>query len=521
MAGSFAQLVFARVVSPMWFLSPSMNRFFPALLALFLGHSVINRAIGDDELRLPRSAPEAQGIASNELLAFIETAEKEIDALHSFMLVRHGRIVAEGWWDPYGPEVPQTLYSLSKSFTSTAVGIAIAEGHMTVDDTVLSYFPEHAPDEPGPQLKAMRVRDLLRMATGHHTEPALRSETNWIKAFLGQEVAHKPGTFFLYNTPATFMLSAMVQKTTGETVLDYLRPRLFEPLGIENPTWGTSPEGITLGGYGLSIRTEDIARFGQLYLQQGQWNARQLVPATWIAEATARQVSNGSNPNSDWDQGYGYQFWRCRHQAYRADGAFGQYCIVLPDQDAVVVITSGVRDMQVVMNLVWDRLLPAMRPAPLPEDPTASLSLQRKLDRLSLRPVQGAPTSPRAAQVVGRLYEFPPNQARVESLWIESAEPGEVVIRLQREGVEQRIVSAYGAWRNGRMQTDGATPEQAAAVSGAWADETTYVSRICLFETPHHLILKMKFDDDRLILDSEYNVTFGPTRQPQLIGKAR
>jgi CubicO group peptidase (beta-lactamase class C family) len=498
----------------------AMNRFFPLLLALSLGLSAVNRADAWDKTQLPRSTPEAQGMASSELLAFVETAEQEIDALHSFMLMRHGRVVAEGYWEPYSPEVQQTLYSLSKSFTSTAVGIAIAEGYLTVDDTVLSYFPEHAPMEPGPHLKAMRVRDLLRMATGHHHEPALRGESNWIKAFLAQEVTHKPGTYFLYNTPATFMLSAIVQRTTGETVLDYLRPRLFEPLGINNPTWGASPEGITLGGYGLSIRTEDIARFGQLYLQQGQWRGRQLVPSAWIAEATARQTSNGSNPHSDWDQGYGYQFWRCRHNAYRGDGAFGQYCIVLPDQDAVVVITSGVRDMQAVMNLVWDRLLPAMRSAPLREDPLASLALQRKLSQLSLRPVQGASTSPRGSQWVGRLYAFPPNEAGLESLRIESAEPGEVVIRLRREGVDQRIVSAYGAWQHGRMPAGSATPEQAVAVSGAWADEYTYVSRICLYETPHHLIMKLKFEEDRLIFDSEYNVSFGPTRQPQLIGRA-
>ena len=158
------------------------------------------------------------------------------------------------------------------------------------------------------------------------------------------------------------MLSAIVQKATGMTVLDYLRPRLFEPLGIEHPTWETSPQGISAGGFGLSIRTEDIARFGQLYLQKGNWQGKQLVPAAWVEAATARQTSNGSNPKSDWDQGYGYQFWRCRHGAYRGDGAFGQYCIVLPEQDAVIAITSGVKDMQAVLNLVWDKLLPAMKP---------------------------------------------------------------------------------------------------------------------------------------------------------------
>ena len=158
------------------------------------------------------------------------------------------------------------------------------------------------------------------------------------------------------------MLSAIVQKATGQTVLDYLQPRLFEPLGIEHPTLGDQPAGrSTLGGYGLSVRTEDIAQFGQLYLQKGKWNGKQLVPARrGSRRRPRRQTSNGSNPKSDWDQGYGYQFWRCRHGAYRGDGAFGQYCIVLPEQDAVIAITSGVKNMQAVLNLVWDKLLPAL-----------------------------------------------------------------------------------------------------------------------------------------------------------------
>jgi CubicO group peptidase (beta-lactamase class C family) len=258
---------------------------------------------------LPRSSPEAQGVSSSGVLAFVEAADKDIDSLHSVMLVRHGKVVAEGWWSPYDAGTPHALFSLSKSFTSTAVGLAVADGKLSVDDEVLKFFPDDAPAEPGKNLKAMRVSDLLRMSTGHQTEPSLRREQHWAKKFLAQPVPFKPGTHFLYNTSATYMLSAIVQKATGRTVLEYLRPRLFEPLGIEHPTWGTSPEGVSLGGYGLSVRTEDIARFGQLYLQKGTWEGKQLVPASWVEAATARQTSNGSNPKSDWDQGYGYQFW--------------------------------------------------------------------------------------------------------------------------------------------------------------------------------------------------------------------
>ena len=317
---------------------------------------------------LPRSSPEAQGVSSSAVLAFVEAADQNIDSMNSFMLVRHGHVVAEGWWAPYEAESPHSLYSLSKSFTSTAVGLAIAEGKLSLDDEVLKFFPDDAPAEPSNNLKAMRVSDLLRMSTGQQTEPRRTPDQPWTKTFLAQPVPFKPGTHFLYNTSATYMLSAIVQKATGQTVLDYLKPRLFEPLGIEHPTWETSPQGISAGGYGLSIRTEDIAKFGQLYLQKGKWHGKQLVPAAWVEAATARQTSNGSNPKSDWDQGYGYQFWRCRHGAYRGDGAFGQFCIVLPEQDAVIAITSGVKDMQAVLNLVWDKLLPALKPSTLDTD---------------------------------------------------------------------------------------------------------------------------------------------------------
>ena len=200
-------------------------------------------------------------------------------------------------------EVRHSLYSLSKSFTSTAVGLAIAEGKLSVDDQVLKFFPEDAPAQPGNNLQSMRVSDLLRMSTGQQVEPGRTTKEAWTKTFLAQPVQFKPGTHFLYNTSATYMQSAIVQKVTGQTVLDYLQLRLFEPLGIEEPTWEQSPQGISTGGYGLSIRTEDIAKFGQLYLQKGKWADKQLVPAAWVEAATARQTSNGSDPNSDWGKG--------------------------------------------------------------------------------------------------------------------------------------------------------------------------------------------------------------------------
>ncbi len=350
------------------------RKLLPVILALLLACNMWSGGLHAAE-PLPRSSPEAEGVSSEDIRAFIEAADKQVDTMHSFMLVRHGKVVAECWWAPEGADVPHVMHSLSKSFTSTAVGLAVAEGKLSVDDLVLKFFPEDAPKDPPANLKAMRVRDLLTMSTGHDKNAAFSDKEAWVTSFLTQPVPFKPGTHFLYNTPATHMLSAIVTKVTGQTVLEYLKPRLFAPLGIENPKWESSPQGNTYGGWGLHIRTEDIAKFGQLYLQKGMWNGKQLIPAAWIEQATSKQVSNGSDPEKDWDQGYGFQFWRCRHNAYRGDGAHGQFCIVLPELDAVVAITSNTRDMQAELNVVWDKLLPAFHAQALP----ANVEEEKKL----------------------------------------------------------------------------------------------------------------------------------------------
>lgn len=472
---------------------------------------------------LPRSTPEAQGISSAAILDFVQSADRQVDAMNSFMLVRHGQVVAEGWWSPYAAQIPHSMYSLSKSFTSTGVGLAIAEGKLSLDDPVLKFFPDEAPAAPSANLKAMHVRDLLSMSTGQHAEDmtnfSFDSKEPLVKLFLSIPVAHKPGTHFWYNTPATFMCSASVQKVTGQTLFDYLKPRLFEPLGIENPTWEMRQQ-YTYGGSGLHIRTEDIARFGQLYLQKGNWNGKQLVPASWVEMATARQTSNGSNPDSDWDQGYGYYFWRCRHGCFRGDGAFGQFCIVMPQQDAVVAMTSGTRDLQGVLNLVWQKLLPAMQAEPLPADEATDQKLSQTLAGLTMHPQTGSATPAAAvAEWSGRKFVFPTNNQKIESAALEFDSSGKAVTLITRcKGVEQRTACGSGRWITGRMAyADFA--EQPVAASGAWTADDTYTVKLCFYETPFCLTVSLKFSGGQLLYDCEYNVNFGPTKQPQLVGK--
>lgn len=299
--------------------------------------------------------------------------------VHSVMLLKHGKVIYENWYNGAEASQPHVLYSVSKTFTSSAVGLAISEGKLKLSDRVVDFFPESCPDEISDNLAAMTVRDLLTMTCGQSSE-ALRilgediTGIDWIKAFLAHPVEHVPGTYFLYNSVGTYMLSAIVQKVTGEKVVDYLYPRLFQPLGIEAPHWDESPQGIDCGGWGLYLTTEDLAKFGQLLLQGGQWNGKQVLPAEWVREMSSCQVASApsgtpverleeaglNKSNSDWVQGYGYQMWMTRHNAFRADGAFGQYVIVLPDEDAVIVITSYSYMYQEYLDLVWKYLYPAV-----------------------------------------------------------------------------------------------------------------------------------------------------------------
>jgi CubicO group peptidase (beta-lactamase class C family) len=458
-----------------------------------------------------RTTPEEQGLSSAAILSFIDAADP-IDAMNSVMIVRHGRVVAEGWWAPYDADSNHELYSLSKSFTSTAVGFAVAEGKLSLDDELLKLFPEDAPPEPSANLRSMRIRDLLTMTAGHQDETSSAADKITPRSFLAHPVPHKPGTHFKYNTPATFMLSAAVQKRTGQTLADYLKPRLFDPLGIPKPVWNTNPQGIALGGYGLRVRTEDIARLGQLYLQHGVWEGKPLLPAAWVDQATSRQVSNGSNPKSDWEQGYGFQFWRCRHGAYRGDGAFGQYCLVLPEQDAVIAITSGLRDMQAVLNLVWDKLLPGFQAAPLAEDQAGLAALRSRLSGLRVKPAAGAARSAVASSVSGKTFGFPANESKLESL---ALSPEALTVR--QNGAETTIALGYQDWKRGKGSM-GAYKDEPAAATAAWTKEDTVVVKQVFYETPFYQTWTLQFSGDLVTCGLETNVGFGGTKKAPMVG---
>jgi len=364
----------------------------PLLLAFFaLVLVAIPRAQAANPL--PRSTPEAQGMSSDAVREFVEAADK-VNTVHSIMVLRHGNVIAEAWWKPEAADKPHVLNSLTKSFNSTAVGLAIEDGKFSLDDHVLKFFPDDAPADPSDNLKAMTVRDLLTMTGGHDTEPKSGPGGPSVKQFFAHPVMHKPGTHFQYNSMGSYVLSAIVTKTTGKTSAQFLKPRLFEPLGIENPQWPTSPEGNSIGGGGLKLCTEDVAKLGQLYLQKGKWNGKQLIPQKWVEQATSLKVPNDQESHSkigiDWRQGYCFQFWRCTHNAFRGDGAGGQLMVVIPDKDAVIVYTSDTGNFQGEMNAIWDKLYPAFQDKALPDDASAQEKVKQAIAKLEAHPTKKA-----------------------------------------------------------------------------------------------------------------------------------
>jgi CubicO group peptidase (beta-lactamase class C family) len=458
---------------------------------------------------IKKSTAERQGISSASILDFITKAEAGKLGLHSLMVIRNGNIVAEGWWDPYKPDLKHVMNSLSKSFTSTAIGFAISEGLLSVEDKVTKFFPDDIPANPSPYLNDMRIKHLLTMTTGNEADtsgPMRRDNQVWTKGFLSCPVQRQPGTYFLYNSGATYMLSAIITKVSGKSMFDYLTPRLFKPLEISGIDWEASPQGINTGGWGLRIKTEDIAKLGMLYLQNGMWNGKQVLPASWAREATTYKVPNtpvkGQDASvSDWQQGYCYQFWRCRHDFFRGDGAQGQYCLVSRDLNTVIAITSEVQDMQKTLNYVWDYLLPGIKLAALPADTANQTALKQKLATLTLLPAKTDFGQSTQAQISGKAFAIKDNALAVSQASL-TFTGDECTFILKSSQTEQKIVCGLNRWAKGETPTVGVSTKNGVArkivASGTWTTDKTFVISLQYYETPNSDLVICNFENNTI-----------------------
>lgn len=452
---------------------------------------------------LPTSTPAAQGVDASGVHAFLDALEAApgIEP-HSLMILRHDHVVASGWWAPYTPDRLHLLYSLSKSFTATAAGLAVAEGLIGLDDPVISYFPELDADITDPRSRAMLVRHVASMSSGHLDETYERAHAldpdELVRGFLLLPPDRDPGTVFAYNQPTTYTLAAILERVTGQPLTEYLRPRLLDPLGIGEVAWTRDRAGRELGFSGLHATTDAIARFGLLYLRDGMWEGERLLPEGWAAEASRVHIANADGTPegalSDWQQGYGFQFWTSRH-GYRGDGAYGQYCLVLPEHDVVVAMTSATEDMQEILNLAWEHLLPAFGPGgrrTLSGRQEEDTALAERFARLALPPAPGKPAPPDRAETWSGA-EFAPDDSARETLraltGVRVSTDGEGWrLTLVEDGHGLELPLGQGGW----TVTEEPVP---VAAGGGWADADTLVADLAFLETPHHLVVTCSLTD--------------------------
>ena len=381
----------------------------------------------------PTASPESMGISSDVLLNMMKKLS-ELEYLNSVVILRNGHSILECWQYPYERETPHQLFSLSKSFTSCAIGFAQAEGLLKLTDKLISFFPEYADSVTDKRMSNVSLEDLLTMRSGHLAcaTKYMFGKQNYVKAYLASELDTEPGTTFAYNSGATYMLAAVIRKVTNENVREYLIPRLFKPLQIVPGIWECCPMGINLGGWGLSLTTDDLAKFAQLLLQRGKWNGKQIIPEQYLAEATSKHADNSMNDLPDWQQGYGYQFWISRH-GYRGDGAAGQLALILEEYNLCIAATSCLTDMQKLLDVFWDELLPYLNSKPLPEDPQAYQKLQEYIGEFKIR----TPENHAASKLINECFYFKDNTAGIQKCEVISNENCCALTFYTDKGIEQ------------------------------------------------------------------------------------
>ena len=404
--------------------------------------------------KLPRSTPELEGVSSAGIIDFINAADTSGLENHSFMMIRHGKVIAEGWWKPYGPDYKHIMFSASKTFTATAVGLAVSENRLKVTDKIVSFFPYSLPDTISEYMKGMTVKDLLTMSAGQDPEPsAWGASGDWMTLFLSTAPKYKPGTVFKYNNMATFMLSAIVQQVTGETVFNYLMPRIFKPLGIRGIDWDLNPQGISVGMIGLRLRTEDLAKFGQLLSNGGVWNGKQLIPKEWIKEATAFHIKNSEEPEekrslNDWGQGYAYQMWRGKNNTVRLDGMGGQFVVLIPDKDAIVVFTANNTNTQKQLDLMHKYLIPAIKSdKSLAPAPALQEEMVKKAAALTIKPgFEKSVASSLEKTVSGKEFILSENDNKIQSVYL-SFKDGACTFAIKRDNAVSSIKAGAKEWQ--------------------------------------------------------------------------
>lgn len=473
--------------------------------------------------KFERTSPEAVGISSRSIEELIKNLER-VTEMHGIMVMRHEKICAEGWWAPYAPGIRHSLHSLSKTYSATAVGIAVTEGKIALDEKIISIFPDQAPENPDENLKQLTVKDILCMGSGMENLPEVTE--NWIAAYLSVPIRHRPGSAFYYNSVGSTLLCAIVERKTGIPVEEYLKNRLFDKIGIDsdNLLFERMPDGTVFGGGGFYATTEDNLRLMKLYKDGGVWNGDRILSEEYVKMAISRQIDTASesegNPEAtDNFLGYGFQIWQCQPEhVYRADGAMGQFSIVFPDQDMIISVNetaSNAHWAQNTLNEIW-KFAAGICEGVLPENEEEYAHLKDTLAHLSIEAPSRACARNKEMEfeLEGKTYVVTEGRIGFETEIVNSHagqkpiegiteftlkfEPGTCCMRFCQQGQEHEVLIATdGSWRWNRLKLEGRANREL-CLSGYWESDCCFTIRARWVETCYENELKFEFHQDQI-----------------------
>ena len=462
---------------------------------------------------LPRSTPEAEGVDPQAIVQFFSDLDQSGLEIHSIMILRHGKVIAEHWWAPYGPEYTHAMYSFTKTMTQAAVGFAVQEGLLKVSDKVTSFFPDLLPDVISEDLANLTVEHLLTMSVGHKSTSYAGSGLPQVKSFLAAEFEFHPGTHFAYNITASHMLSNIITRVTGLSIREYLEPRLFEPLGIKDIAWEMDDDGHNMGNGGSHLRTSDMAKFCIFMMDKGKYNGKQLLNSEWIETATRPHIyqkdPNGPEKDAtdDGGQGYGYQCWMGRCGSYRAIGGMNQVMLVFPDKDFAVISTGVVRDETGFNNMVY-KMLPAVGDKKLK---ASKINLEQAISGYALK----KPFEPSVAQAKAqtRKYRMFQNQYGIEKVCFRFDADGNCQLTLETAASTTNLDFGLGDWkirqtdrkmalvRSSYPNTQDVTPYYSAGICSWTAKDQLSAQSLSFFNAGTTESFRFTFDGDNLKME--------------------
>ena len=466
---------------------------------------------------LPRSTPEEQGVPSETIAEFFKQVEEKGYEVHGLMMLRHGKVIAEHWWEPYAPQYQHAMYSATKTFTGTAVGFAVQEGLLDIEDKVTSFFPDLLPDTISPELAELSVKHLLTMTVGHASTRYAGSGESQVRSFLAASFAHEPGTSFAYNITASHMLSHIIAKVTGMSIHEYLKPRLLDPLVIEDIIWEMDNDGIPMGNGGSHMKTSDMAKMGLFLLNKGKWNGKQLLNPEWIEAATTPHIFQHpewteeqiANATDDGAQGYGYQIWMGRCNSYRAIGGQNQLIMVIPEYDFILACHSQIGDEAGFNSLIYE-MLPDMSDKKLKAD--KSFDLKAEIEDYKIkRTFEGTTTTKVIMET--RRYKIDENGKGIRNVLFRFDASGNCYLTFVADSAIHNIPFGLDDWLHGMTDRTlsfggtvypnamGVTPVHTAGICTWTADNQLSAYYLSMFNPGSNETFRFTFEDDKLRME--------------------